>query len=272
MVQVMINRHTKRWMRRAGGFLGKTTAYDDLATLIREMRVAAIADPLVRFGPRGDGGYLIPDLVDDIVACFSPGVANSADFELALAEQGIPVFLADRSVEAPPVSHPAFSFTPKFLSSTTSERDGLIRLDDWIRESMDQHGLPSEGDILLQMDIEGAEYEVLHSVSDQALNRCRIIVVEFHKLHQLADRFSFGWMAGAIRRLLREHVVVHLHPNNNKPTIRLGAIELPATLEATLLRRDYFKPSPRRLSFPHPADAPCVPQKPDLVLPGCWYE
>ena len=54
---------------------------------------------LVRFGPMGDGGYLLPDDIGGIGACFSPGVSSISGFEKQCAELGIPVYLADASVE-----------------------------------------------------------------------------------------------------------------------------------------------------------------------------
>ena len=56
---------------------------------------------LVRIGPTDDGGYLLPDVLDGIEACFSPGVGTCSDFELACAERGMQVFLADATVDGP---------------------------------------------------------------------------------------------------------------------------------------------------------------------------
>jgi hypothetical protein len=37
---------------------------------------------LIRIGDNGDGGYLLPNDIDGITACFSPGAAFSSLFEL----------------------------------------------------------------------------------------------------------------------------------------------------------------------------------------------
>ena len=52
---------------------------------------------LIRVGPSGDGGYLIPDDLDGLVACFSPGVSDISGFEVQCAERGMDVFMADAS-------------------------------------------------------------------------------------------------------------------------------------------------------------------------------
>ena len=88
------------------------------------------------------------------------------------------------------------------------------------------------------MDIEGAEYEMIHNLFESLLQRFCVIVVEFHRLHQLLDRYSFGWMSDAFRKLLKNHVVVDLHPNNARRSISRSDVEIPYNMEFTFLRRD----------------------------------
>jgi hypothetical protein len=234
------------------------------------MKVTPIGHELVRIGPRGDGGYLLPDDLKEIEVCFSPGVADSSDFELVLANRGMKVFLADKSIETPPAAHENFNFIKKHIASRDCCQEGLITLDEWYRSKLSN---PSENspEAILQMDIEGSEYEVIHNSSALLLSRFRIMVIEFHRLYQLADRFSFKWMASAIRKLLNTHAIVHMHPNNNRKPLTLHEIKIPATLEITFLRRDRLLPETKPLVFPHPLDHKSVCNKPDLILPKCWY-
>ena len=44
---------------------------------------------LIRIGDYSDGGYLIPDDLDGIEVCFSPGVSTEASFELELTNYKI---------------------------------------------------------------------------------------------------------------------------------------------------------------------------------------
>lgn len=59
----------------------------------------------------GDGGYLIPDDLEGISACFSPGVDDRATFETSLIARGIPCFLADASVDKAPIDGDMIHFT-----------------------------------------------------------------------------------------------------------------------------------------------------------------
>ncbi|MCB1774577.1 MAG: FkbM family methyltransferase [Gammaproteobacteria bacterium] len=266
----MINHVTRQLFTRLGLYPGKPVQPERLRSLVDAMCVTPTGQDLIRIGPEGDGGYLLPDDLDGIGTCFSPGVADCSDFELELANRGMRVYLADRSVDGPAVADDRFSFVKKFLASTTDEDAGLVTLDDWCRDALgDAYGDTTE--MLLQMDIEGAEYEVLHNIPDALLLRFRIVVIELHRLHQLVDRFAFRFMEAALRKLLRTHAVVHLHPNNHRHALRYAGLEIPSHMEVTLLRRDRLTPGSADRVFPHPLDRECNPRKPALVLPACWY-
>ena len=45
--------------------------------------------------------------------------------------------------------------------------------------------------LLLQMDIEGAEFCVLLSTPTETLKRFRIMIIEFHLFHKIADPEQF---------------------------------------------------------------------------------
>ena len=155
----------RQLLTKAGVFAGKTTRASDLQSLVEALRIVPIETEMIRIGPEGDGGYLLPDDLTGIQHCFSPGVSDCSDFELDLARRGMEIFMADRSVDGPATVHPAFHFVRKFLASVDAPEDGLVTLDQWYRDELGA----VTGDIpeaVLQMDIEGAEYEVIHNVSE----------------------------------------------------------------------------------------------------------
>lgn len=220
---------------------------------------------LIRLGPQnGDGGYLLPDALEGVIACFSPGVSNVSGFEKDCAEMGMKVFMADHSVDKPAEEHANFQFIKKFVGGTTS---GIyISLDDWVRETLQT----DRGDLLLQMDIEGQEYEVIFSASEELLNRFRIMIIEFHDLDQLFSRPFFRIASRVFEKLLQTHVCVHLHPNNCCGVLRRDGLEVPKVMEFTFLRRDYIHCDTKQTCFPNPLDRNNTPKKP-IPLPVCWY-
>jgi hypothetical protein len=206
---------------------------EQVITLINHMKPIKSTQPLKRFGPKGDGGYLAPDDFDGVTACFSPGVSDVAGFELEFANRGVPCFLIDASVEKAPVDHENIHFEALFLGAK-SEGTKFISLDDWVNEKA-----PGTSDLVLQIDIEGAEYEALLAAPQDLLRRFRVIVMELHDLEFLmANKYSAIGFEGFLKHLKHVFEVVHIHPNNNRRPISLHGIEIPPVIEITFVRKD----------------------------------
>lgn len=219
---------------------------------------------LIRIGGDGDGGYLVPDDLRGISRCFSPGVSDVATFEEELAACDIRSYLSDYSVEKPPVENPLFHFEKKFLGSMNSEM--FTTLNDWVG----RHAPDDDHDMILQIDIEGWEYETLLAAPSDLLGRFRIIVIELHHLRDLMTPFGNQIIGSAFRKLVQDHVVVHSHPNNWFPSFRYQGAEFPSALEVTLIRKDRVRQTAPATQFPHPLDRACAPDRPDQILPASW--
>lgn len=241
------------------------TSEEELTRLIAELRPVVSPFPLVRIGPMADGGYLLPDDFKDIVGVVSGGIGNNAGFDLALARRGLPVVMTDRSILNPPVLHPRFRFIRKHIGSVDSPETVTL-------SGLLQNMGSSDGDLILKLDIEGAEYEALSAASVADMVRFRTIVVELHDLDKLAIAAHFGPMAAAIRKLTTNHAVVHIHPNNCAKPKAFGAISLPPVMEFTLYRRDRLADQAHwQVEFPHTLDVQNVPRKDPVLLPFCWF-
>lgn len=218
---------------------------------------------LIRLGGLADGGYLVPDDLQGIGALFSPGVADSSKFELEFAARGIPCYLADRTVDGPRQSHPSFHFTKKHLGTLSDSN--TMRLPEWISEHR-----PGSDDLVLQMDIEGAEYRVLSDCPNDVLARFRIIVLELHHCARIVRPWANRPLTSLIERLTTTHAVVHLHANNQAPPRRWFGLRVHPLLELTLLRRDRLRAQRRTVSLPHALDRPNVPSKREWPLDPAW--
>jgi hypothetical protein len=232
--------------------------------LIARLCPLATDYPLVRLGCDGDGGYLVPDDLDGIAACFSPGVDNRATFETSLIDRGIPCYLTDASVNGAPIKGHMVHFSKKFLGVTND--DMTITLDDWVNANS-----PGDKDLIMQMDIEGAEWPVLLNVSRAILRRFRIIVIELHDLERLMDKHGFLVIKATFERLLQDFYIVHNHPNNYGGTVRCGTLAIPRVLEMTLIRKDRVRTTEFACVFPHPLDAKNNANQPDVPLLPPWF-
>ncbi|WP_445167259.1 FkbM family methyltransferase [Mycolicibacterium sp. Dal123E01] len=249
---------------RLGISIAKMTPNDEVRELLRQLYPVTTEHELIRLGCAGDGGYLVPDDLAGIEACFSPGVDNRATFEEALLAQGIRCHLADRSVEKSPIDSADCTFVKKYVGVVTN--GDFITLDRWIEEME-----PNDGDLLLQMDIEGAEWPALLNISDTNLARFRIIVLELHDMERLMDKHAFRIINAVMGRLLEKFYVVHNHPNNYGGLVKVDSIEIPRALEITLLRRDRGTSSGFATQFPHRLDHANAEDRNDIALPAAWH-
>ena len=260
----------QRWLKerdiRRRGQSEEMSSREQLAQFFDRLHAVDPGLPMIRLGGDGDGGYVIPDDLEGLAACFSPGVSDVADFELGLAERGVPSFMADASVEGSPSQHPLLDFEPTFVG--TEDAPGWTTMESW----MSRKGpAPEAGDLLLQMDIEGAEWPVLASMDRATLVRFRMIVLELHDVHRVFLRSGLEEVQSVLTKLLADFDMVHLHANNNLQPVRLHGYEVPPVLEMTLLRKDRVRDGSAVAPLPHPLDARCNAFVPELVLPSYWY-
>jgi hypothetical protein len=230
---------------------------------------------LKRIGGKRDGAYLVPDDLEGIVACFSPGVNNFKYFEDELTYQfGIRCHMCDFSSDVEKFSTPMIEGMQTFkkLWLDVDGRKDSISLERWVQELEPN---PNQ-DLLLQMDIEGAEYRNLLGCPETILRRFRVIVLELHGLAVAKNPKKFQGELGTLLRILDEHFLcVHAHPNNCCGDFILPglAMNLPNVIEVSFLRRDRFEGREAIFppSLPHPLDIRAnVASKPPLFLNAAW--
>ena len=244
--------------------ISKVTSKNDLRSFFEAIHPVAINVELIRIGGKGDGGYLVPNDLEEIKACFSPGVSSISKFEEHLAEMNIKSFMLDYSVDKPAVDNDLFIFEKKFLGNKNNEK--FIRLEEWVNTNSSA----TESNLILQMDIEGAEFTVFLDTPSSTLKKFRIMVVEFHNMHKLFNKESFQFVKQVFDKILMDFSVVHIHPNNDNPMISMGKFDVPPVIEFTFYRKDLVHHVDHKLTFPHPLDSPNIKNKPNIVLPKCW--
>lgn len=237
----------------------------ELKSFLHSIRPFKTNIDMVRIGCDGDGGYLVPDDLVGIQSCFSAGVGNSAAFEAHLATFDIPSYMADYSVERPPLENKLFHFEKKYIGAVDNTQ--YMTMDSWVKK----YSPKVNNNLLLQMDIEGAEYEVIQDCSQRTLQLFRIMVIEFHHLAILTRAVGLYIVRSIFNKILTNFEVVHIHPNNYSNKISFKSYEIPVTMEFTFFRKDRISSKKPNKKFPHPFDTPNSPRYNDIVLPKCWY-
>lgn len=257
--------YLRKLLTKIGIYLPEKSSKEELLNLINNLKPINPGVNLVRIGDIGDGGYLLPDDFNGIQALISPGVGKLSHFEEYFANLGMNVYMADASVYGPTLQHSNFHFLNKFIGSSSGGK--FITIDSFVRNSITE----LDNDLLLQMDIEGFEYEVILNMSDELLSKFRIVVIEFHYLDSLFFKSSFNLYSSVFNKILKTHECVHIHPNNCSKPVTIKGITIPPAMEFTFLRKDRIRTRKKIYSFPNKLDSDCVDYYPSIKLPKCWY-
>lgn len=215
---------------------------------------------LIRIGSINDGGYLIPNDLDGVRYCFSPGVSDNSEFEYDLISRGIYCYLADGTVDKPNLGD-GFDFIKKNLDVYDTLQTSSLKT--WIDNKA------HDSEMILQMDIEGHEYKVILNTPIEVFQKFRIIVIELHHIEKLGNQLVYDLIHSSIQKLKESFTIVHLHANNYSKGKRIGKFTLPYYFEVTLIRDDRLNQSYQSKSYailPHRLDQKNIMKRSDFNI------
>ena len=218
-----------------------------------------------RFGSPYDGGYVMIDDFANIAAAFSFGVGGDVNWDVAVAERGVPVFQFDHTVDGPPLAHPAFRFEKAQIVSKPTL--GGYTIDELVQ----RYG-KGEGSLILKIDIEADEWAVLDSASAEALSCFAQIMGEFHFLkNALIEPDWYELALRVFRKITAKFALVHVHANNQHGLHNVANLMVPNLVEFTFANRLRYRLSGSGEEFPGQFDAPNNPGLPELLLGQFLY-
>jgi len=244
-------------------YIEKKTSKSDMSRVLKKLLPIKIEHELLRLGEENDGGYLIPNDFSDIKKNYSAGVGELTQFEKDLEERfSIKSNMLDLNNIDPKIFPKGSKFLKKKIGIISSENQ--ININNWL--------IDEDEEIILKMDIEGDEYSVLTSISEENLNKIRIFVIELHDLRHLRNYFFFKTFEKIISRLNNSFYVCHLHANNSSKVKNIGGFHVPDMLEITLIRKDRIKNfSGEYEDIPHKLDQKTVLDNDEIFIDKNWY-
>ena len=225
--------------------------------ILDELRPYAIPFTMRRYGnPNRDGGYgLLKKFTEESLIVYSLGVGVFIEnilFDLQMADSGKRVYLYDDNLDELPKNHENFTYKRSYVSSENASKH------------IEENGHKDETDILGQIDIEGAEYELFSEVDESYFKHFSQLSVEFHDLHEPTVE-----MLNVFKKLNKYYYIYHIHANNNRMVFDSEKGILPQVLEICFLRKDKLDFNPYFCKIPRPIngiDKPCRIEDPDIFL------
>ena len=96
--------------------------------------------------------------------------------------------------------------------------------------------------MILKMDVEGAEWSFLSTISSEILSKFDQMVFEFHFMTQPKDINLMNATLACLNKINKTHSLVHLHANNCGSTLILDdKILFPDVLELTYVKTSNYE-------------------------------
>lgn len=220
---------------------------------------------LVRIGREHDGGYILLDNFHNGDTAYSFGISNDVSWDKDMASRGYDVFMYDHTIDGLPEENPRFHWSRLGIADGITQDDRLKTLDELIRANHheDKHNM------ILKMDVEGAEWGFLSQVSSETLSQFSQMTFEFHDIpnHKNPEQ-----VLAILRKINQTHQLIHLHANNNGSYIEFGNKKFCSLFELTYaLKSKYSFRKDYDVVLPIEIDDVNIASLPEIVL-GRWNE
>lgn len=215
----------------------------------------------MRVGGPNDGGYVILDKLHTDQKIFSYGLSWNISFDLDLAQRGHDVYMFDHTISSLTVQHPLFHWFKEGISTQTDSLASLSTLGDHFKKLAH-----SEQNIILKIDIEGAEWKVLEEVPLDVLLCAEQIILELHNFSKINDEAWYTTALGALHKLSENFLLFHVHVNNCAPLVLINNIVIADVIEVSYIRKDLAISTSSQTIYPTHLDAPNNPDVIDFAL------
>lgn len=198
---------------------------------------------------------------------YSFGISNDVSWDYDMVKRGYEIFMYDMTIDALPFQHKNFHFFKQGISDTKNEEKLLNTLENFI----EANGHGDKENLILKMDVEGAEWDFLNSVSSDLLNKFDQMTFEFHNLIGLKNSAQIEKIFSAFKKLNLTHTPIHVHGNNYGAYINIENLGVfPDVTEITYVKNgNYEFEDDENILFPISLDEPNNPFLPDIPL-GYW--
>ena len=237
----------------------------EFASLIRPYAAADLA--LTRVGSAADGAYVMTAVGDEIAAAISIGVGHDVSWDQAIAAKRIPVTMFDPTVAELPSPVPGGTFhrigigVPRAIPAPDLHGMDLRPLD----ELLGLAGVSSSTELLLKIDVEGAEWDALRDVDFSVFQQ---VLIEMHDIARLSDPKQAEAVLETVRKLALTHYPTHVHANNEGGFNRFDRLWFPDVIEASYVRKDLLTGATPATRLVEGLDIPSNPQYPDYDMSG----
>ena len=233
-----------------------TVLNDEKAEYFRELydmlRVKAVKNMnFTRVGRDYDGGYIMLDDFDDSMKVYSFGVCDDMSWDMDIHNRyGFDVYLYDHTIPTAPNYCEGCYFEKKGIG--INDTKDMLSLSTILKNHQDI----SNRNLLIKMDIEGAEWDVIENLNSSILENFRQMVLELHGMTELSMRQKIISVLSKINEI---HQLVWIHGNNYGQAEIAKGLLMPDSIEVLYARKDSYVFSDEAVNLPLQFDMPNDP-------------
>jgi hypothetical protein len=217
----------------------------------------------VRLGRSHDGGYVMLDDFTNSNIAYSFGISNDVSWDLDMANKGFEVYQYDHTITKLPQNNKHFHYFHTGITGDPACENKDLKTIETILSENRHIGL---NNIILKMDVEGAEWSFINHSPIAVLSQFSQMVFE---LHNLIDINKKDKIIPALEKLNETHQLIYIHANNNCHVFYTGDIMIPSEIEVVYVRRSDYLFKESNAFFPTAMDMKCTNERPEMSL-GIW--
>ena len=240
----------------------KSPAYGRMEQIRGLLRLRDVTNVgLVRIGREHDGGYLMADDFHPGMAAYSFGICDDVSWDKDMVERGIECFMYDHTIDALPEEHELFHWSREGICGNEPV-ENCRTLGEFVK----RNGHEGRKDLILKMDVEGAEWDAIAAAGKETLEQFSQIVFELHDMNSAS---AFESILRVLRKLSETHQPVWVHGNNFADYVRCGDMVMPNALEVLFVRKSDHSFTDSMHFYPLEEDMPNNAFRSDIAL-GVW--
>lgn len=243
------------------------SALHNLKNIRKLLHPVFVDGAYTRIGKENDGGYvMLDDFASKDKIAYSFGISDDVSWDKDMVKRGFSVFQYDHTIDALPENNNSFFFNKKGVADSYEKKDDLEPLENFIKAN----GHVEKKNMILKMDVEGAEWGAIDITPMSVLNQFSQVVME---LHDLLDVNKQKRVIKVLKKLTNGFIVAHIHANNFSDVVCIDGIPYPDALEVLLLNKACYKQqttnNKQQVSF-SALDNPCCKQYQEVFLRNLW--
>ncbi len=130
----------------------------------------------ILLGEKYDGCYVLLDDFKNIKIAYSFGISSNIQFDKALADKGIDIYMYDHTINSLPYENSKFHWKKIGICGVGKQYPDMKNLEELIKDN----GHIQEKNMILKMDVEEWEWDSINTLKEYTLKQFKYIAIEFH--------------------------------------------------------------------------------------------